>query len=682
MIASFLKSSDKESINPLIFNFFKKGLLFFVILFLFTVFVFPSNAHAAPYAGGESSQSNSIVPGANPWWPNLMTEEELEDLVEAYRKAKEEEEAREAAKSEAEKKYVCLDVGLTGIKEFNFGYCIAWVVAYIGAAILTLVSLIVSLSGAVFDYVLSYTVEKLPENLYSSGLETGINNTWTTLRDLANMFFIFVLLYISITTILGTGDNKRLLKNVIIVALLINFSLFATKAVIEVSNAAAISFYNAIATEDGSISKAFLNEAGVRSNEEKTSHNLMLEADGAITGIMGLIVVKIILFIVLAFILFVTSILFITRYIMFIILMILSPLAFVASILPTTKSEFKKWFESLTHYAIFAPVFLMLMWASLKILNSIGSTPNLDNVITGDGTTIGEPSAAGAAIFTTLIAIGFLIASLVIAQSLSLKGASGAANFGSKWGKIVIGGATAGAAARAGRRSVGMAGQKISESERVKNLKGSNYGVVRGLGNMVQGGGEKMAKSSFDVRATGALSGYGTAKSGGYTGFRSEKQDKIVSQAKKQAPSSAVIEKAERELKEATTEQDRVEKQKRLNELKGINEEEARKRNEEINKRNEEKKRKLREEAEREVKERGYLDTDDLEEIVDERLKEIEKEEGIIYEKVDNKAMESLGEKRTKEYIEKSTRPRWWNKKDGFRKDTWGKYEDSKKKKK
>ena len=60
---------------------------------------------------------------------------------------------------------------------------------------------------------------------------------WAVVRDLSNIFFILILLYIAIQTILGIGhETKKMIAKVVIIALLINFSMFFTKVVIDSSN--------------------------------------------------------------------------------------------------------------------------------------------------------------------------------------------------------------------------------------------------------------------------------------------------------------------------------------------------------------------------------------------------------------------------------------------------------------
>ena len=80
-----------------------------------------------------------------------------------------------------------------------------------------------------------------------------VSEAWVVVRDLSNIFFIFILLYIAFQTILGLGGHgggpKKMIAQVIIMALLINFSMFFTKVIIDSSNILALIFYNKIDIE-------------------------------------------------------------------------------------------------------------------------------------------------------------------------------------------------------------------------------------------------------------------------------------------------------------------------------------------------------------------------------------------------------------------------------------------------
>ncbi len=93
-----------------------------------------------------------------------------------------------------------------------------------------------------FNTIIALTIQS---DLYTKA--TFVRNAWTVVRDFSNIFFILVLLYIAIQTILGLGhETKKMIAKVVIMALLINFSIFFTKVVIDSSNILALIFYNKI----------------------------------------------------------------------------------------------------------------------------------------------------------------------------------------------------------------------------------------------------------------------------------------------------------------------------------------------------------------------------------------------------------------------------------------------------
>ena len=87
------------------------------------------------------------------------------------------------------------------------------------------------------------------------------------MRDIANILFIISLLYVAIKTILGLNvtDNKKLVGAVIVIALIINFSLFTTKVVIDASNILAKVFYNNITSEKVGSTGAVTGSEGEKS---------------------------------------------------------------------------------------------------------------------------------------------------------------------------------------------------------------------------------------------------------------------------------------------------------------------------------------------------------------------------------------------------------------------------------
>ena len=394
--------------------------------------------------------------------------------------------------------------------------------------ILQFVGLLTALSGVVLNGVIYYTVGQMSVNY--TGL-TAINSAWSTIRDIANMGFIFILLYAAIQTILGIGsDVKKLIVNVIVVAILINFSLFFTRIVIDISNILAIAFYDAIApgalsvgslgaalTQSG-MSNAFMNAMNLQSLFNVTE---LGEIPEIITiGLMGSIML-----LVATFVFFAAAIMFLIRYVILILVLILSPIAFMAFVLPALKKHGDQWKDALLGQAFFAPIYFMLIWVSLQVVTGIGTSLrgggpiDATNALTGLATNGANNAAAGlsggafAMFINFIVVIVFLIAALIIAKEWANK-AGGAVGGLNKWAMGAAGGATLGMAARGGRNIIGSRAAAMSDDEDLK--KRAAEGSVRA--RLQLAAANKVSKSSFDVRGTslGGSLDAGKAKTGGF----------------------------------------------------------------------------------------------------------------------------------------------------------------------
>ncbi|OGI77251.1 hypothetical protein A3B85_02205 [Candidatus Nomurabacteria bacterium RIFCSPHIGHO2_02_FULL_37_13] len=104
-------------------------------------------------------------------------------------------------------------------------------------------NLLLNVVGNFFNVIVALT---LYSDLYNKA--TFVGNAWAVVRDFSNIFFILILLYIGVKIILGLGGSgvKKMITYVIIMAMLINFSMFFTKVVIDTSNILALVFYNKI----------------------------------------------------------------------------------------------------------------------------------------------------------------------------------------------------------------------------------------------------------------------------------------------------------------------------------------------------------------------------------------------------------------------------------------------------
>ncbi|MCR4279204.1 MAG: hypothetical protein NUV78_00505 [Candidatus Zambryskibacteria bacterium] len=420
--------------------------------------------------------------------------------------------------------------------------------AWIAQTILTLTSLLTGIAGLVLNGVIFHTIVKVADNYENL---TAISEAWKTIRDVANMGFIFILLYAAIMTIIGQGvDNQKLIVKVIVVAILINFSLFFTSVVIDISNLLTLVFYEAMvpgALSKGltfGLSNAFMEQLNLQSlyYAKESAGTLNLTNTAIITtGVMGSIML-----LIAAFVFFAVALLFIIRYVVLIILIILSPIAFVAYILPQMQKYGDQWKDALIGQAFFAPIYMMLTWVTLRILSGI--TKSLG---AGDGTlsAIGDSSNTAVAGFNNIpqyqgffptfinfaVVIAFLIISLVIAKEWANKAPGGVSALNS-WATGKAGNLSFGLAGRIGRNTVGRGAEAFKESAAYKRLQ--TQAPKSRMARLALATANKTAAGSFDTRGTGvggAMGGMmGAGSAFGQGGYEAKKKQKEKEQKERE----------------------------------------------------------------------------------------------------------------------------------------------------
>jgi len=396
----------------------------------------------------------------------------------------------------------------------------------VAALLLTLSNLFLGLSGLALNIAIEKTV--IGMSSFLGGFEI-LNTAWTLVRDVVNMIFIFIVLLIAISIILRTKvagiDGKKMLTSIIIAALLINFSMFFTRIIIDASNVLTTKLYEPVAaiSGTGTIPGTEINEEGeggatVNSGQVSGLSGAFMAATVLSTvydqaGILANFDINFALFqfagaifiLVAAFVFGAAAILFVIRFVVLILLMITSPVAFLGMILPKGSEISGRWWKTLIDQALWAPVFMLLVTVSFIIF----SDEKFATVFRPEGAGFAKAfTGAGDSVIIIInfaIVIGFLIAALMIAKSLAKSGAGKTVD----WATGVAGKATFGLAAFGARESVGRAGRAVAESKYLKDV--ASKGGARGL--IAQGllaGGDYTQKRSLDLR--GALPDIGAGK--------------------------------------------------------------------------------------------------------------------------------------------------------------------------
>lgn len=260
-------------------------------------------------------------------------------------------------------------------------------VADLGNVVQSIFGVILTITATLLSVSLNLTIHIA--DIYKA--TPSIGNVWIIIRNISSIFIIFMLLYTSIQTILdiGSPNIKKLIGNIIIAGLLINFSLFFTKIAIDASNLISLQFYRAIAPQyastdvspissayyDGGLSNIFMQSLKIQKiYHPKDSGIVGGKSEGSI--FMSIVIatwgaVLLMLFASISFLAAAAA--FTIRTGILLLLMVFSPVYFVGMIFPTIKKDLSdKWLKHLTNQLMFMPIYLLLLYVSLRIISDPG----------------------------------------------------------------------------------------------------------------------------------------------------------------------------------------------------------------------------------------------------------------------------------------------------------------------
>lgn len=401
---------------------------------------------------------------------------------------------------------------------------------------------LMTVSGELLDYFLFYSTS---DQAYRSGF---IGKAWGAIRDISNIFFIIALLFIALKTVLSinVSNNKKLVGWVIVIALLINFSLFATQVVVDASNILARVFYNEI-TAKGK------NGAVVGANKEKSISVALVSIfnpqhiiDGEepkddpggylIIVIMAIIVVAITIYVFVS-----VAFLFVARVIGLWIAMIFSPLAFASKTVSFKIPGFgwNEWLTNTIKYAFMAPIFIFFLYVIVLLADSLKGLVSFSS----------QQNDVWMTSFMNVL-IPFILISVLLLKARKLaveySGEIGAGVMTAvKMGGGLVGGAALGAAAFGGSKLVGgVASRLLNKNGEALREKAKEGGMSGYLARMQLKTLNYGTKATFDARQTLAgnqlskLSGMNFqsfkplgSKAGGYTGMVERKTEKITKES-------------------------------------------------------------------------------------------------------------------------------------------------------
>jgi len=388
--------------------------------------------------------------------------------------------------------------------------------------------------GTLLDHAITSYVVGFGDQFRDTGLGFAVHELWTMVRDFFNLFFIFGLVYIGFKMILNSGDSKarHMLAGIVMAGLLVNFSLFFTKFIVDFSNVMATQLAGAFTTTSGDYEAAasFANVLGITSLFGFGGPEGLdaVQKGGGFAYIFGTMV----LYLILGFVLAAGGLLLMIRFVVLNIYMILSPVMFLGWVFPGMADLSQTYWKGFLKRAFFAPAYLMMLYFAYFVTHQFTVSTSRESF----AELFVNADSAAKSFDTTIpffiIICGFLVAAILVAQKMGAEGANLSVSLGKKMAGQAgraAGSMTLGVAAAGSRQVVGGTAHLISQNKSFQEWTAKDRtGITRQAMNLTRG----VANSSFDARQGLGMTGVlGKGKTGGYT-TRVKEQEKADTELK------------------------------------------------------------------------------------------------------------------------------------------------------
>jgi hypothetical protein len=323
---------------------------------------------------------------------------------------------------------------------------------FMGYLIRMLLTFVLGVVGFIFGFIVDLNFKILDP---ASFTYTFITSGWTITRDVANLGFVLFIILIALATIVRYQDYeaKKLLPRLIAAAILVNFSIAIPTVILNFTHILGNYFLDGIGNPTQGLNGSLSDSGAMRLSTEIATilapqgplfdnlstddiaylagsndvNDPVLKGASATVAMFG----NIAFVLVTIFVLGTLAVLFVVRFIALHILFVLAPIVWLFWIIPSLQHTFSEWWKKFFQHAFFLPASIFFIY--LVILTGKGLfkvSAGLDTsgfVAEGASQSLQVMMRWGAVNF---VICGFLIGSIMVARSLSIKGADGAMRLG------------------------------------------------------------------------------------------------------------------------------------------------------------------------------------------------------------------------------------------------------------
>ncbi len=244
----------------------------------------------------------------------------------------------------------------------------------IGWIICPLITYLTKITDGAYNAAEKLLIFRVPNAFDTDPAKNPLYTLWSSVRNLANIAFViafFVVIFSQATSMgISAYGIRKMLPRMVVAAVLVNLSYYLCIFAIDISNIIGAGLGGLISQ----LPQAALQGAAEQENSwEKLGSNILgfTLVGATAAGVAILATGSFFALLAFSFLAIITAvIIFIARHALIIMLIILSPLAFVAYILPNTENIFDKWKKAFIAMLVMYPL-VAILFAGSKVASSI-----------------------------------------------------------------------------------------------------------------------------------------------------------------------------------------------------------------------------------------------------------------------------------------------------------------------
>lgn len=229
------------------------------------------------------------------------------------------------------------------------------------------------------DYIFDLLKGYLTVTSITSDTEGSLYKAWSLIRNIANVAFVIGFIFIIYSQLTGVGISnygiKKIMPRLIVAAILVNISYWICALAVDLSNVTGSSLQQLLVGIRESLTgpntrsmaswesmSSFILASGVGVTAATLGLGTLVSVSGASVGAAAILLLPMLAGLLLAVL--VALLVLAVRQALIILLIIVSPLAFVAYLLPNTEKWFEKWRGLFMTMLVFFPIFALIFGGS------------------------------------------------------------------------------------------------------------------------------------------------------------------------------------------------------------------------------------------------------------------------------------------------------------------------------